>query len=84
MLAAGSSQGLRSSDKNTKIQEIEEKLKNLQGSSNDLIINNQNKKNDNVMIKRYQYNKDAPNPLNNNDKHRNKHTKTYNHKRKPY
>ena len=83
-MAAGSSTSIKSSDKNSKIQEIEEKLKHLNNSPNDLVINNQSKKDDIATIKRFQYNKDAPNGHVNNEKHRNKHTKTYNHKRKPY
>lgn len=60
-LAAGSFCKASVSDKKSKIQQIEEQLKNLQNSSNDFEINlNKNAHPSEPLIKKYQFNKDAP------------------------
>lgn len=60
-LAAGSYSKSTVADKKTKIQLIEEQLKNLQNSSNDFEINlNKNQSTAEPLIKKYQFNKDAP------------------------
>lgn len=60
-LAAGSFSKSTMAEKKNKIQQIEEQLRNLQNSSNDFEINtNKNSTSAEPMIKKYQFNKDAP------------------------
>jgi hypothetical protein len=60
-LAAGSVTKASMADKKSKIQLIEEQLKNLQSRSNDFEINlNKNSVSAEPLIKKYQFNKDAP------------------------
>ncbi|CRL07281.1 CLUMA_CG020260, isoform A [Clunio marinus] len=67
-LAAGSVSNFSQADKKSKIQLIEEQLKNLQNSSNDFEINlNKNIQPSEPLIKKYQYNKD--NPTTNNSRY---------------
>lgn len=60
-LAAGSVTKSSIADKRSKIQQIEEQLKNLQSRSNDFEINlNKSGTPSEPLIKKYQFNKDAP------------------------
>lgn len=60
-LAAGSFSKSTLAEKKNKIQQIEEQLRNLQNSSNDFEINlNKNSTPTEPLIKKYQFNKDAP------------------------
>lgn len=60
-LAAGSVSKASIADNKNKIQQIEEQLKNLQSRSNDFEINlNKNAAPSEPLIKKYQFNKDAP------------------------
>lgn len=59
-LAAGNSSKASIADKKSKIQKIEEQLRNLQNSPNDFQINlNKNSSPAEPLIKKYQFNKDA-------------------------
>lgn len=61
VLAAGSISKASIADKKNKIQLIEEQLKNLQNKSNDFEINlNKSGAQSEPLIKKYQFNKDAP------------------------
>jgi len=82
-LAAGtsSSSAASISDKKSKIQLIEEQLKNLQNTSNDFEINRDATRIPvEPIIKRYQFNKDAP-PSSSGRYH---HHGSYKKHRKPY
>lgn len=60
-LAAGSVTKASLADQKNKIQLIEEKLRNLQSKSNDFEINlNKTPTSSEPLIKKYQFNKDAP------------------------
>lgn len=60
-LAAGNVTKSSAADKKSKIQQIEEQLKNYQNSQNDFEINlNKTSTSSEPLIKKYQFNKDAP------------------------
>lgn len=78
-LAAGSSSKSSLADKKNKIQLIEEQLKNLQKSEIDFELNKGNafKSSSEPLIKKYQFNKDAPTTSS-------RYQNYYKKKRKPY
>lgn len=59
-LQAGSSSKASIIDQKNKIHLIEEQLKSLQSSSNDFVINRNAPPPSEPIIKKYQFNKDAP------------------------
>lgn len=91
VLAAGSSINSKSaSDKQSKIMQIEERLKQMQQTDNDLIINKTVvASNENPLIKKYQFNKGQPNqsPASSGSsmhQHKSKYTNKKHVKRKQY